>query len=222
MFTFDVQTEMTKMNIEYDFVFILDCLSQKERYGYRISEDLMDYLASQGINQLQAKCENRKMVFGAFSYMEKLTQSGLRFCLQIISHGSEKGLWICDSNEVVCWNELKEFFFRLNSNMENSFIVNMSTCKGLNGIRIVDETKNDFPFFGLIGCDRDLYIDEAKIANKLFCSKLLEGKDISIIINEIQLYFQKTKSENVIYGISTQGYKIIKKHLSSEINNGTF
>ena len=204
---------MESLSIEYDLVFILDCLSQKERDDFRISEDLMNYLASQGIKQLQAKCQNRNMVNDAFSYMEKLADSGLRFCLQIVSHGTEEGLWIGETDDDILWNELKEKFGALNSKLENSLIVNMSTCKGLNGIKIIDEKLNEFPFFGLIGCNRDLYIDEAKKTNELIYSKLLEGKDVSVIINEIQHEFGQTKSEDVIFGISSQGYKIIKNIL---------
>lgn len=202
------------MDVEYDLVFILDCLSQCERDEYRISEDLMIFLAGQGIEQLQAKCQNRNMVVDAFSYMEKIAQSGLKFCLQIVSHGTEKGLWIEETNDDIFWDELSAKFESLNSKLDNSLIVNMSTCKGLNGIRIVDENADKLPFFGLIGCNRDLYIDEAMKTNELFYTKMLEEKDISLIIKEIQSEFQKAKSEDVIFGISSQGYKIIKNKLS--------
>lgn len=205
---------MEKLNVEYDLVFILDCLSQCERDSFRISEDLINYLAGQGIEQLQAKCQNRNMVIDAFSYMEKIAQSGLRFCLQIVSHGTEDGLWIGETDDDIFWDELREKFESLNSKLDNSLIVNMSTCKGLNGIRIVDENADKFPFFGLIGCNRDLYIDEALKTNELFYTKMLEGKDISIIIKEIQTEFQKAKSEDVIFGISSQGYKIVKNKLN--------
>jgi hypothetical protein len=204
---------MDILNVEYDLIFILDCLSQKERDEFRISEDLMDYLASQGIRQLQAKCQNRNMVYDAFSYMNKLADSGLRFCLQIVSHGTEKGLWIGDSNDDILWHELTDKFKILNTKLDNSLIVNMSTCKGLNGIKIVDINADKFPFFGLIGCNRDLYIDEAKKTNQLIYSKLLDGKDISKIISEVQDEFRKDKSEEVIWGISSQGYNIIKRTL---------
>lgn len=205
---------MEKLNVEYDLVFILDCLSQYERDKFQISEDLMNYLAGQGIEQLQAKCQNRNMVYEAFSHMEKIAQSGLRFCLQIVSHGTEDGLWIGETNDDIFWNELRARFESLNLKLDNTLIVNMSTCKGLNGIRIVDESANEFPFFGLIGCNRDLDIDEARKTNELFYMKMLEGKDIALIIKEIQAEFQKTKSEDVIFGISSQGYKTIKNKLS--------
>ena len=207
------KTNMKKLNVEYDLIFILDCLSQKERDDYRISEDLMDYLASQGIKQLQAKCQNRDMVNDAFNYMNKLADSGLRFCLQIVSHGTENGLWLGDTNEDILWSELKDKFESLNSKLDDSLIVNMSTCKGLNGIKIVDVHSDKFPFFGLIGCNRDLFIDEAKKTNELIYTKLLEGKDISKIIKEVQEEFNKDKSEEVIFGISAQGYDTIKKKL---------
>ena len=204
---------MEKLSVEYDLVFILDCLSQTERDDYRISEDLMNYLAGQGIKQLQAKCQNRNMVNSAFSYLERLAESGFRFCLQIVSHGTEKGLWIGETDDDILWDELKDKFESLNSKLDNSLIVNMSTCKGLNGIKIVNENEDKFPFFGLIGCKRDLSIDEAKKTNELIYSKLLKGKDVSIIINEVQDYFKQAKSEDVIYGISSQGYKTIKNKL---------
>ncbi|MVN23532.1 hypothetical protein [Mucilaginibacter arboris] len=90
----------------------------------------------------------------------------------------------------------------------------MSSCKGLNGAKIIDESKIEYPFFGLIGCNRDLYIDEAKLTNELFYSKLLEGKDISVIVPEIQQKFKDLgKTDKVIFSFSSQGYKTIVNKL---------
>lgn len=216
MYNVQNQTKMEILDVEYDLVFILDCLSQKERDDFRISEDLMNYLASQNIEQLQTKCQNRKMVENAFYYMKNLAQSGLRFCLQIVSHGTENGLWIGETSDNILWDELKDNFESLNHKMNNTLIINMSTCKGLNGIKIVDEHSNHYPFFGLIGCKRDLNIDEAKESNELIYSKLLEGKDVSNIITEVQTHFQQKISEDLIYGISSKGYKAIKHKLGKK------
>ncbi|MVN23533.1 hypothetical protein [Mucilaginibacter arboris] len=90
---------MTKLDVEYDLVFIVDCLSQKDRDDFKISEDLMNFLASKGIKQLQGKCKNKAMVLDTFSYMKKLAETGLKFCLQIVSHGTEDGLWIEENDE---------------------------------------------------------------------------------------------------------------------------
>ncbi|HLP39685.1 hypothetical protein [Lacibacter sp.] len=206
---------MTKLETEYDLVFIVDCLSQQDRDDFKISEDLMNFLASKGIKQLQGKCKNKAMVLDTFTYMKKLADTGLKFCLQIVSHGTEEGLWIEETDEDIYWEELRNLLYELNSKLENTLIVNMTSCRGLNGVKIIDENKGDYPFFGLIGCNRDLYIDEAKTTNDLFYSKLLEGKDISTIIPEIQQEFKSLgKTDDVIYGISSQGYKAIVKKLS--------
>ena len=204
---------MRKLDIEYDLVFILDCLTQEERDNFKIAEDLMNFLASKGITQNRAKCENKAMVIEAFKSMNKLAETGQKFCLQIVSHGSDKGLWIKETNEFVCWDELRDNLYKLNHKLCNTLIINMTTCKGLNGIKIVNENTNDYPFFGLIGCYRDLYINEGKTVNDLFYNKLIEGKDISIIISEIQRNFKLNgNTDNVIYGITSQGYKNIVKN----------
>jgi hypothetical protein len=204
---------MANLDVEYDLVFIIDCLSQQERGDYKISENLMKFLADNGIKQLQSQCNNKAMVLASLDYMKKLADTGVKFCLQIVSHGTEEGLWIEGTQEDIYWADLRTQLYELNQKLSNTLIINMTTCRGLNGVKIVDELKNAFPFFGLIGCSRDLEVGEGKMANEMFYSKLLEGKDIAVIIPEIQQEFKDSgTADNVVYGISSQGFAHIKRN----------
>ncbi|MGI8633853.1 MAG: hypothetical protein ACR2KZ_00480, partial [Segetibacter sp.] len=127
-------------------------------------------------------------------------------------HGTEEGLWIEETNEDIYWVELRAVLQELNNKLKNTLILNMSTCKGLHGMKIVDETAKEYPFFGLIGCYRDLYIPEAKLANEMFYTKLLEAKDIKDIVPEIQAKFKDIgTTDEVIYSMSSQSFKAIQK-----------
>lgn len=204
---------MIKLEVNYDVVFILDCLPQKSRIDYTISEDLVCFFAKNDVRCCLISCDNKKMLFEAFDYMNTFADNGEKFCLHIVSHGTEQGLWIELTDEDVFWVELRTRLYEINKKLDNTLTLNMTSCKGLNGIKIVDESIESYPFFALVGCNRDLYIDEAKLANTLFYSKLLEGKDVSLeIIPEIQSEFKNLgMNDNVIYGISSFGYSQILK-----------
>lgn len=211
---------MIKLEVDYDIVFIIDCLLQKDRVRHSISEDLIQYLANNGVRHNLIKCDNKKMLLDSFDFMNTFAESGEKFCLHIVSHGTEEGLWIELTNEYIYWDELRTRLYEINTKLDNTLTINMTSCKGLNGIRIVDENKETKPFFALVGCNRDLFINEAKLANTLFYSKLLEGKDVSLtIIPEIQKEFKNLgKSDNVIYGISALGYQqILKRQTNSSL-----
>ena len=205
---------MKKLDVEYDLVFIIDCLPQEQRNEYKISEDLMAFLASKGVKQLQAKCNNKAMFLETFSYMNKLADSGLKFCLQIVSHGSEEGLWLHETEIDIFWDEFQKQLYDLNKKLSNTLILNMTCCRGLNGMKIIDENAVEYPFFGLIGCNRDLEVGEGRITNEKFYTKLLEGKDISVIVPEIQKEFTESGSSDIfIYCMSSEAYKTIKNVL---------
>jgi hypothetical protein len=205
---------MSKLDTEYDLVFIVDSLSDSERTDFRISEDLMQFLSNNGIRQLRALCSNKRMVLDAIEYSRILAKTGLKFCLQIVSHGTEEGLWIDQTGEDILWVELTQRLSELNTELSDTLIINMTSCKGLNGIKIVDEKSERLPFFGLVGCPRDLWTDEAKLVNEKFYNKLLEAKDISSIVAEIQTELAALGKTDVIFGISSKGYKTIKMALS--------
>lgn len=203
---------MTKLEVEYDLVVIIDCLPEEQKEKYKISSGLMNFLASKGIKQKTLNCSSKKAVFEAFEHLKTIAKTK-KFCLHIVAHGNKNGIGIVETKELVTWNEFNVHLSLLNEKLSNTLIVNMTSCKGLNGIKANDENKRNYPFFGLIGCHRNLKTTEGKFANELFYSKLLEGKNITEIVPEIQSEFKKMgKPDNVIYSISSEGYQKIKNH----------
>jgi hypothetical protein len=204
---------MIKLEVEYDLVVIIDCLPKKQQEKYQISSKLMSFLASKGIKQKTLNCNSKKAIIEAFKYLNTLAETN-KFCLQIVSHGNNFGIGIAETKELITWKEFNSYLGLLNDKLSNTLILNMTSCKGLYGIKMNDEAKENYPFFGLIGCNRNLKVVEGKLANELFYTKLIEGKNISEIIPEIQGEFKKLgKPDNVIFSMSSEGYKKIKNHI---------
>ncbi|MBX0335550.1 hypothetical protein K3G39_20150 [Pontibacter sp. HSC-14F20] len=206
---------MKKLVVEYDLVIVIDALTEKERGDFKLSEDLIKFLAKEGIKQMLFNCDDKKSVNQSLSNIQKVAESGLKFCLHFVSHGNEKGIWIKNSNETISWEEFRESLYHINRLLSNTLIINMTSCFGLNAIKIVNDSNNENPFFGLIGSNRVLWTNEAYYANRQFYTKLLAGKDISVIIPEMQNQFRIFGKDNVIFGASTEGYKSILKYLKS-------
>ena len=53
---------MKILNVEYDFVVIIDCLSEQERRESNDSAMLAKYLATEGVNQYYCYCGDKKAV----------------------------------------------------------------------------------------------------------------------------------------------------------------
>ncbi|MDR0423430.1 MAG: hypothetical protein LBH46_02460 [Rickettsiales bacterium] len=205
---------MKKLNVDYDYVYIIDCLPQSQRDEHKISEELMAFLKTKGISSHKLSCNERKAVFEALDYLIKQANNGKKFLLQIVSHGTKDGLWIEDTNEDIYWCEFREKLQKIHEKTANTLLLNMTSCRGLNGVKIVSEGESDYPFFGLIGCARNLHFWEGKIVNELFYSGLLKNKDINEIISQIQHELKKKGTEdNVVYGITSEGYSIHKKRI---------
>jgi len=141
--------------------------------------------------------------------LTKLAANGTKLCLHIVSHGDKTGLWIETTQEEVTWEEFRSFLQTINTSMGGTLTINMTSCLGLHGIKIVDENASTLPFFGLIGYSVDLEVDRAKEINHLFYQKLLDGKQINEAVEEIKTEL----NDNGLYCISSEGFKAIKKTL---------
>lgn len=199
-----------QLDVEYDQIFIIDCLTEDQYNNWKISQELMQYLAGNGIQQATSICRNKKLVIGTLQYLVKLAKSGAKFCLHIVSHGDENGLWIESTDEDITWEEFRNLLKDINLAMNGSLTVNMTSCLGLHGIKIVDENSSILPFFGLIGYSEDLEVDKGKEINRLFYKKLLAGTQINKIVEEIKTELSDTN----LYCISSVGYKAIKNILT--------
>ena len=56
------------LNREFDEVVIIDLLPPLERTQWRISEDLRDWLAVRGVDQVQVRCFTKRHVFDALDW----------------------------------------------------------------------------------------------------------------------------------------------------------
>lgn len=202
--------KLNNLDVEYDQVFFIDCLPEDEHNEWKISQELMTFLADNGIVQTSSICRNKKLVIVTLQHILKLATSGTKFCLHIISHGDNNGLWIKSTNEDVLWTEITELLEKINNAMGGNLMVNMTSCLGLYGIKIVDENSQHYPFFGLVGYSDDLKVEKGKEINKLFYAKIIGGREIQQAVAELR---QELNDEK-IYCISSQGFKIIKNKLS--------
>jgi len=202
------------LEVSYDFVAVIDGLPADERKNWKTSDSLIHFLTENGIEQLLSLCNDKNMLLQSLEYFEKLAGNGKKFCLHIICHGNSEGIGLKATNERIKWKEFREKLSIINKLMNQSLIVNMTSCFGLHGIKIVDEHSTDYPFFGLIGPSQKIGVKRADRINKLFYSKQLEGKQVQEIVKEIN----KEIGTEQIYCISSEGYKAIKNYLHKNKN----
>lgn len=194
------------LKVDYDEVFIINVLPQKEHERFQISQQLMNFLAANGIRQRTATAPNRKAVMEVLQYLVDYAATGARFCIHFVSHGNEKGLGIKATDEMVYWHELRGYLSPINTFMKGQLVVNMTSCFGLHGAKIVDEAATSLPFFGLIGYSQKLKVAKARLINRLFYTKLLKGKPIHVAVAEIRTEL----ADDHLYCISAAGYQAIK------------
>lgn len=200
----------SNLDVEYDQIFIIDCLPEDQYNDWKISQNLMQYLANNGIQQSASICRNKKLVIATLQHLVRLAANGTKFCIHIVSHGDATGLWIKTTQQEISWDEFRNFLKNINASMGGTLTLNMTSCLGLHGIKIVDENATLLPFFGLVGYSKVLEVNKAKEINHLFYKKLLEGKQINEAVEEIK----NELSDKNIYCISSVGYKAIKNTLS--------
>jgi hypothetical protein len=64
------------LNVEYDYVGIIDGLSDVERQDFAITQDLMDILSSAGVQPVVARVDNRLALLLALEYFFKQALEG--------------------------------------------------------------------------------------------------------------------------------------------------
>ena len=197
-----------KLEVEYDFVAIVDGLPENERQSSRISDKLKKLVEDLALSCERADCNTKRGMIAALQNFRDRARSGRKFCLHFVCHGSEKGLWVKSTDESIEWSEFKRQMKAINAAMGGRLILNMSTCEGLHGIKIVDPKHEDLPFFGLIGVSRILFPDEAIRLNERFYSRLAAGNPIQAIIREIS----QDPDGEVLNCITGDGYKRLSKH----------
>ena len=194
-----------ELDVEYDFVAVIDALPAIERQKHAISKDLITFLGQEGVPQELAECGNRGSVLDALDHFLIKGQDGMLFCLHIVCHGDKTGLWVKATKEEILWDDLRPSFLAINRALKGRLIVNMTSCEGLYGIKITSLQDSEQPFFGLIGPRREIGVDEAKELCWAFYNRMLGGE----AINELIPAINNERGEEVLFNVSAQGYQDI-------------
>lgn len=64
------------LDVEYDQIFIIDCLTEDQYNDWKISQDLMQYLADQGIQQTASICRNKKLINDFVWLLDNMVELG--------------------------------------------------------------------------------------------------------------------------------------------------
>jgi hypothetical protein len=173
-----------ELDTEWDEVLIIDILSNDERKKYKISSDLLDLLARNGVEQLQMNCSIKRHVFEALQLALSRTNTK-SFVIHFIAHGNKDGIGNNENIELIKWQELKEPLLKINKSLNGELVVNMIACKGISALKIDDFVHETTPYYALIGPKIDLPYDQAHDITQKFYRKLLDNTLIPTAVKEI-------------------------------------
>lgn len=176
---------MRKLNVEYDIVRIIDCLSEEERAEHQDSKKLMEFLAGKGVKQETAYCGNKVSVLHVLNSLKQKAESGEKFPLVFISHGDEGFLAIKHENESIEWHELGPFLQEINQLMNGDLVVLMACCNGFNGYKMDVRDSQNETFFGIVGPIRTITPNESIRANEIFFESMLNDPEIPAAVDKI-------------------------------------
>ena len=200
MITNAITYDRPSLDVEYDYVGIIDGLSTVDRQDFRLSDELRTILNEAGIATALAQVGSRLEMLGALKAFHREALAGQRFMLHFVSHGNAKG--VAAASELVEWEALRPFLEQIHSATGHSLILNMSTCKGLHGITMTTDT-GPYPFFGLIGANEDLRVADALDANKRMYTKWIAGLPISVLVPETN----REMGQELLFNISAEGFR---------------
>jgi len=218
---------MSQLDVQYDFIAIIDCLPVSHRNDWQISEQLESYLDSEKLDSEKFKpllkyCETTQDVIDFLIYLETLSKAGKKFVIHIVSHGNIRGIAIGNGGSF-SWSDMRPYFERINEKQQNQLIINMSSCIGLAGIMMADYNAEKTPFFGLIGSAEELEVNDAIKANKLFYKFLLNIKEKNIPQVTDAIGSVNTKMGKVILqGLSAESFKAKTKAIVNALNESPF
>lgn len=197
------------LDVEYDSVAIIDALPNSERSTWKISEQLKEFLASKGIQQECAECSSKQGFFRGIEYFVNKASRGDLFCLHFICHGNSGGLGIKETGEYIPWEEFRDALASLNQSMNGRLMLNLSSCQGIHGVKIVDPTVKETPFFGLVGPKQKISVPDAIRVNEMFYLKQIEGFEIPEAVTAINREF----GTEILYSITSEFYRRVKNNL---------
>jgi len=155
-------------------------------------------------------CDTEEKVKASLSLLASEAAGGKKFPIHLISHGGEEGLHL--QNSVLKWEDLRPLLQSINQAMAGALIVNMSSCLGLYGIKVVDPEEESLPFFGVVGSDRLLDYRDAIDLGRRFYVMLHQGGEVDDIVRRINEDFR----EGGLSCISSEGFSKIMRKVHAE------
>ena len=196
----EVKYDNPELNVNYDYVGIIDGLSCDDRKAFGITTELGNLLRNAQLPVKENLVNTEQALFNALNTFLVDAQNGQRFMLHFVAHGNKQGIQI--GTDFVTWEILRPYLQAINVATERTLLLNMSTCKGLHGIKIVD-ADGEYPFFGLIGAKDDLEVSDAINANKIMYRKWLDDLPVQQIVPETNAELGK----DVLFNISSEGFR---------------
>jgi hypothetical protein len=189
-----------KLDVDFDFISIIDGLNDIDRKKFDISNQINNIITTNNFKTRYCELSSSSELFDEIESLLDLAKNGKRFLIHFVCHGNKNGIQI--GSDFIPWNNLLPELQKINIVTEDSLVLNMSSCKGLYGVCIVPEN-GIYPFFGLIGANEDLSVSNAKNINQLFYKDLIIGKPINEIIPEINTLLGK----DILFNITAEGYR---------------
>uniref|UniRef100_UPI00313C80FD hypothetical protein n=1 Tax=Yersinia enterocolitica TaxID=630 RepID=UPI00313C80FD len=189
-----------ELNTHYDYVGIIYGLSGEERVNFGITTELSNFLRNEKLPVVDKLVNTKQEMLDALNLFLIDAKSGKRFMLHFVAHGNEDGILIGD--EFITWDVLRTTLQDINMATKGTLLLNMSTCKGLHGVKIVPAS-GEYPFFGLIGAKNDLDVSDALNANKIMYRKWLDDLPVQQIVPETN----KEIGKDVLFNISSEGFR---------------
>ncbi|MFJ5456643.1 hypothetical protein [Pectobacterium sp. CHL-2024] len=196
----EIKYDNPELDANYDYVGIIDGLSCDDRKEFGITTELGNLLRSAQLPVKEALVNTNQELLDALNTFLTDAQDGQRFMLHFVAHGNEQGIQI--GTDFVTWDILRPHLQEINVATERTLLLNMSTCKGLHGVKIVDGV-GEYPFFGLIGAKDDLHVSDALNANKIMYRKWLDDLPVQQIVPETNAELGK----DVLFNISSEGFR---------------
>lgn len=192
--------DFTKLSAEYNAVVILDGLSSLERQSYQDSEQVADFIRSQGVLVEIITCDDTQSYLSEINRLtDNARQDGQRYFLHYECHGTSRGIKF--GNQSITWAKQFKALAELNQAMEGTLVLNLSTCFGIHVAKTTRLTGNP-PFYGVIAPANKIPMKCAAKISKTFYDHFLRGAKINEAVRRANMNF----SQEILYCLTSEGY----------------
>lgn len=173
------------------FVFIIESPSAADLYHGRREGDLL----RQAVELNAIQCVLRTAIsFEAFVACLKVgiaeamaAVPGAIPLLHISAHGDKHGIQLSDGH-VIPWGELRELLRPINTALNGSLVVCMSSCEGYMGVRMaMFPSDTELPYLALVGCGGKPTWSDTAIGFATLYHQLCRGEHISTAVDAMRV-----------------------------------